>query len=143
MMQRCAYSLLNALSDSASARSFQWIVLSMMPFISCAAMQGPPEDLLKRVPVVEVGQQEPADKNYVLYIRAGKPIPVHLTLKGPLLLQPAQATAQVQLAHSLYIYKEWSSLDGINWTHQAFEGAVSLGLAPKGGIVDIHVSRVN
>ena len=107
----------------------------MMSFLGCAAMQGPPEDLLKRLPVIEIGQPEPADKIYVLFLHAGKPIPVHLTLKGPLLLQPSQATAQVQLAHSLYIYKEWSSLDGINWTHQAFEGAVSLGLAQKAGLL--------
>lgn len=109
----------------------------------CAAMQGPPEDLLTRVPVIEIGQPEPADHQYVLLIRAGKPIPVQLTFKGPLLLQPSQATAQMQLAHSLYIYKDWSSLDGINWDHQAFQGAASLGLAPKGGIVDIHVGRAN
>ena len=120
-----------------------WIALGMMSSLGCASLQGPPEDLLKRVPVIEIGQPEPADKNYVLFLHAGKPIPVHLTLKGPLLLQPSQTTAQVQLSHSLYLYKEWSSLDGINWTRQAFEGAVSLGLAPKGGIIDIHVGRTN
>jgi len=109
----------------------------------CAGMQSPPDDLLKRVPVVEIGQPEPVDKHYVLFIRAGKPVPIHLTVKGPLFVQPGQATTQVQLSQSLYIYKEWSSLDGLNWTRQSFEGAVSLGLAPKGGIVDIHVSRAH
>lgn len=118
------------------------ITLCMMLLTGCAAMYGPSDDLLKRVPVVEIGQPEPADKHYVLLIRAGKPVPVHLTVQGPLFVQPGQATAQVQLSQSLYIYKEWSSLDGINWTHQGFEGAVSFGLAPKGGIVDIHVSRI-
>lgn len=118
------------------------ITLCMMLLTGCAAMHSPPDDLLKRVPVVEIGQPEPADKHYVLFIRAGKPVPVHLTVKGPLFLQPGLATAQIQLSQSLYIYKEWSSLDGINWTHQGFEGDVSLGLAPKGGIVDIHVSRI-
>ena len=116
-------------------------ILCVMLLTGCVSVQGPPDDLLKRVPVVEIGQPEPADKHYVLFIRAGKPVPIHLTVKGPLFVQPGQATAQVQLSQSLYIYKEWSSLDGINWTHQGFEGAVSLGLAPKGGIVDIHVSR--
>lgn len=115
--------------------------LSMLLLSGCATMQGPPDDLLKRVPVVEIGQPEPADKQYILFIRAGKPVPIHLTVKGPLFVQPGQTTAQVQLSQSLYIYKEWSSLDGINWTHQGFEGAASFGLAPKGGIVDIHVSR--
>ena len=117
------------------------VALCVLLLTDCAAMQGPPEDLLKRVPVVEIGQPEPADTHYVLFIRAGKPVPVHLTVKGPLFVQPGQATAQVKLSQSLYIYKEWSSLDGLNWTHQGFEGALSLGLAPKGGIVDIHVSR--
>jgi hypothetical protein len=109
--------------------------------VACASMQGPPEDILKRVPVVEIGQPEPADKHYVLHIRAGTPIPVQMTMKGPLLLQQVHATAQIQLAHSLYIYRNWSSRDGINWTTRAFEGAVSFGLAPKGGVIDIHVSR--
>lgn len=117
--------------------------LCVMWFSGCATVSGPPENLLERVPVVEIGQPEPADKQYVLFIRAGKPLPVHLTVKGPLFVQPAQANAQVQLSQSLYIYKDWSSLDGINWTRQGFEGAASIGLAPKGGIVDIHVSRTN
>lgn len=118
-----------------------WVIQCVILFTGCASVQGPPADVLKCVPVVEIGQTEPADKHYVLFIRAGKTVPVHMTVKGPLFVQPGQATAQVQLSQSLYIYKEWSSLDGINWTHQGFEGAVSLGLAPKGGIVDIHVGR--
>lgn len=117
--------------------------LVVVASIGCASWGGPPEDLLKRVPVVEVGKPEPADKRYVLYIPAGKLIPVHFTVKGPLFLKPGEATGQVQLTQSLYIYKEWSSLDGRNWTHQAFEGGVSLGLAPTGGLVDVHVSRIN
>jgi hypothetical protein len=119
------------------------IMLAMASLISCASVQGPPEDLLTRLPVVEVGQPEPADKQYVLHIRAGQPMPVRFTMKGPLLLQPTQGTAQMQFAHSLYIYKDWSSLDGLNWTRQGFDGAVSFGLAPKGGLVDIHVGWTN
>src|SRR5215208_1870933 len=97
----------------------------------CVGMQEPSEDLLRRVPVIEMGQKEPADQQYVLLIRPGQSIPIKVTMKGPLLLQPSQTTAQIQLAHSLYIYKNWSSIDGINWDRQAFQGAVSLGLAPK------------
>lgn len=119
------------------------LLLGATTLIGCTAMHAPPEDILTRVPVVEVGQPEPADKHYVLLIRAGQPVPVRFTVKGPLLLQPAQGATQVQFAHTMYIYKDWSSLDGINWTKQAFEGAVSFGLAPKGGMVDIHVGRTN
>jgi hypothetical protein len=117
--------------------------LVVVAMTGCASWAGPPEDLLARVPVVEVGKSEPADKHYVLYIPAGKLIPVHFTLNGPMFLKPGEASGQVQLTQSLYIYKEWSSLDGRNWTHQAFEGGVSLGLAPKGGLVDVHVSRTD
>lgn len=112
-------------------------------FVGCAAVGGPPEDIMKRVPVVEIGKSEPADKNYVLYVPAGKTIPIRLTVKGPLVLHPGEASAQIQLTQGLYIYKEWSSIDGINWTHQAFAGRISLGLAPKGGIVDIYIDRPN
>lgn len=119
------------------------VISFCIPFLlsGCAGMHEPSEDLLSRVPVIEIGQKEPVDHEYVLLIRPGRPIPIHVTMKGPLLLQPSQATTQIQLAHSVYIYKEWSSLDGINWVRQAFQGAVSFGLAPKGGIVDIHVGR--
>ncbi len=107
----------------------------------CATAVGPPEDLLKRVPVIEIGQSEPADKHYVLFVRAGKPVPMQLTVKGPLLVQPGQAATQIQFTQSFYIYRDWSSLDGINWTHRVFEGAASIGLAAKGGIVEIAVDR--
>ncbi len=107
----------------------------------CAALQGPPDDLLSRVPVVEIGQPEPKDQPYVLHIRAGQPIPVQMTIQGPLLLQPAKATTQVQFSQSLYVYKEWSSIDGVNWERGAFHGGASLGLAPKGGLVDLRVDR--
>jgi hypothetical protein len=119
------------------------IGLCIVAMTGCASWGGPPDDLLKRVPVVEVGKPEPADKHFVLYIPAGKLIPMYLTVKGPLFVKPGEATTQVQLTQSLYIYQEWSSLDGINWSHQAFEGGVSLGLAPKGGLVDVHVKRTN
>jgi hypothetical protein len=128
---------------TVTSLSSSLIGLSLIAIIGCASWGGPTGDLLKRVPVVEVGKPEPTDKNFVLYIPAGKPIPIYLTVKGPLFVKPGEATTHVQLTKSLYIYQEWSSLDGINWTHQAFEGGVSLGLAPKGGLVDVFVKRAN
>jgi len=122
-------------------------VATLLPVLAilagCAGMGGPPEDIMKRVPVVEIGNPEPADKNYVLHVPAGKTIPIHVSVKGPLVLHPGETNLQIQLTQGLYIYKDWSSLDGMNWTHQAFAGRVSLGLAPKGGIVDIFVDRPN
>jgi hypothetical protein len=106
-------------------------------------METPPEDLIKHVPLIEIGKPEPADKNYILYIPGGKTIPVQLAVKGPLVVNPGEATTRIQLTQSLYLYKEWSSLDGRNWTHQAFQGRVSIGLAPQGGIIDIVVDRPN
>lgn len=117
------------------------LILACSILAGCASMEQPPDDLLKRVPIVEIGKPEPADKNYILYIPGGKTIPVHLAVKGPLLVHPGEATTQVQLTQSLYLYKEWSSLDGRNWTHQAFQGRVAIGLAPRGGIVEVFVNR--
>lgn len=117
------------------------LLAGLFGITGCAGMQAPPEDLLTRLPVVEIGQPEPADQPYVLLIRAGYPVPVQMTIRGPLLIQPSKATTHVQFAHSLYVYKDWSSLDGINWERQAFHGAASLGLAPKGGLVDLQVDR--
>ena len=115
--------------------------LCVLLLTGCAGMQSPPEDLLKQVPVIEIGKPEPADKNYILYIPGGTTIPVHLAVKGPLLVNPGEASTRVQLTQSLYLYKEWSSLDGRNWTHQAFQGRVAIGLAPKGGLVEVSISR--
>ena len=117
------------------------LVLSLSLLGGCASVGDPPDDLLKLVPLVEIGKPEPADKNYILYIPGGKTIPVHLAVKGALLVHPGEATTQIKLTQSLYLYKEWSSLDGRNWTHQAFQGRVAIGLAPKGGIVEIFVNR--
>jgi len=128
---------------TATSASRFVIGLCILAVTGCASWDGPPDGLLQRIPVVEIGKPEPADKQYVLYIPAGKAIPIHFTVKGPLFLKPGEATGQVQLTQSLYIYQEWSSLNGINWSHQAFEGGVSLGLAVKGGLVDVYVKRVN
>ena len=60
---------------------------------------------------------------------------------GPLDVNRGEATTRIQLTWSFYLYKEWSSLDARNWTHQAFQGRVAIGLAPKGGIVEVFISR--
>lgn len=117
------------------------LVFSFALLAGCTSMGTPPEDLIKQVPLIEIGKPEPADKNYILYIPGGKTIPVQMTVKGPLVVNPGEATTRIQLTQSLYLYKEWSSLDGRNWTHQAFQGRVSIGLAPQGGIVEVFVSR--
>lgn len=117
--------------------------LGLLAITGCAGVQGPPADLLARVPVVEIGKPEPADRHYVLYVPAGKPVPIHLSITGPLMVKPGESTTQVQFNHSLYIYKEWSSFDGMNWTAGAFAGRASFGLAAKGGVIDIHVSRAD
>ena len=117
------------------------IILSFALLVGCSSMGNPPEDLIKHVPLIEIGKPEPADKNYILYVPGGKTITVQLAVKGPLVVNPGEATTRIQLTRSLYLYKEWSSLDGRNWTHQAFQGRVSIGLAPQGGIVEVFVSR--
>ncbi|MEQ1795746.1 MAG: hypothetical protein ABL970_16310, partial [Nitrospira sp.] len=88
-----------------SSRSLAALIISFTLLGGCASMGEPPEDVLKRVPVVEIGKPEPADKNYILYIPGGKTIPVHLSVKGPLLVHPGEATTQIQLTQSLYLYK--------------------------------------
>jgi len=62
---------------------------------------------------------------------------------GPLDVNRGEATTRIQLTRSFYLYKEWSSLDARNLTHQAFQGRVSIGLAPQGGIIVIVINRPN
>jgi hypothetical protein len=51
------------------------MILSFALLGECASLGTPPEDLIKHVPLIEIGKPEPADKNYILYIAGGRPSP--------------------------------------------------------------------
>jgi hypothetical protein len=80
------------------------MILSFALLGGCASLGTPPEDLIKHVPLIEIGKPEPAAKNYILYIPGGKTIPVQLAVKGPLVVNPGEATNHIQLTRSLHIY---------------------------------------
>ena len=81
----------------------------------CATMLAPSRESLGSLPVVKFGDAVPADKEFILYFPAGKPIPTHVSIKGTLFAQEADQTLNVTLRKDVYTYKHWISFDRTNW----------------------------
>lgn len=81
----------------------------------CASLQKPTTESLAAIPVVEFGENAPANGNFILYFPAGKPIPVLATIKGSAFSQEAENTLNVTLKKDIYAYKQWVSFDRKIW----------------------------
>lgn len=90
------------------------IALSLVA-AGCASPQAPSTELLSGLPVVEFGQAVPADKEYILLFRAGKPIPLDVAVKGSLFAKDAEQRLEVTVRKDLYVYKDWVSYDRVTW----------------------------
>ena len=109
----------------------------------CASWQTPSADLTTRVPTIEIGRAKPEGNEYILFVPAGKDVPVKLTVGGSFLLKEGAAETAVKLRQDLYLYKHWSSFDGKKWerSHGLFEILISAGMDPEGGKVEIKVNK--
>ncbi|MDX1252044.1 MAG: hypothetical protein IDH49_07310 [Gammaproteobacteria bacterium] len=81
----------------------------------CANLKKPTMETLDTVPVVEFGNDAPANGDFILYFPAGKPIPVVAAIKGSALAQEAESTLNVTLKKDIYAYKSWVSFDRKTW----------------------------
>jgi len=120
---------------------FAAVTVLMFGNTGCA-LWPPGEDLVRRVPVLEIGSPKPEGHEYILHIPAGQSVPVHMTLGGTFLDQTGKAETTITLRHDLYLYKQWSSLDGKTWrqSHDRFEVLLSAGLGTEGGTLDLKVN---
>jgi hypothetical protein len=124
-------------------RLWQFAALCLIALTSsCATLNSPHADLIDTVPVVELGQPAPADKDYILLLRQGQDIPVTLDVSGSFLAQGNTVQTRVKIKHDIYLYKKWSSLDGKNWTRKNVKAVIASGLDPAGGKVTVTVDEL-
>ena len=127
-----------------STGSFLVWLLALLTAAGCVSFQSPDGDLISRAPIVEIGQPKPQGNEYILLVRAGKEVPVKLSVSGSFLSEEGLAETKVKLRQDLYLYKYWSSFDGNHWerSHRMFDALISAGLEPEGGKVDIKFNKV-
>ena len=82
---------------------------------ACATTQAPNASAISQLPVIELGQDAPTDKEYVLLLRSGQSVPVTVSIKGSMLAGEKTANMDVEMLKDVYLYKQWSSLDGKTW----------------------------
>jgi hypothetical protein len=89
------------------------------------------------LPIVEIGQATPSNREYILHVQAGRSVPVKLDVVGDAVTAPGAANASVEPRRDVYLYKQWASLDGKTWhrSHDLFKTTVSVGLDASGGKV--------
>lgn len=69
---------------------------------------------LAKLPVVRFGDPVPG-KDYILLFPAGKPVSIDVTIGGSLFSDSDHAKLTVTPVREVLVYREWASLDGVNW----------------------------
>ncbi len=90
------------------------ICLAGLIVAGCATLAPPAGETLNRLPVVRFGDAVPAGE-FILHFPAGQPIPVSVAVGGNLFTQDVNNSFSVALKQDVYAYKEWASLDRVNW----------------------------
>jgi len=110
---------------------------------ACWVFASPPKCLTQGlVPVVDIGETEPKDDDYILHIPANKKFPVRIIIHGSLFNQELEIVKQVSINHELFMYKGWSSLDGQDWFEpEEFDKQIQFRVIPRiiatGGTIEI------
>lgn len=81
-----------------------------------ACMHTPPVERISTLPVIDYGRPLKQGGDFVLRYPANKSLPVQARVEGNLLNEPVESTLQVSLKRDVYVYKEWVSFDGRNWS---------------------------
>lgn len=113
----------------------------------CATLHQPSDATLNSLPVVTFGEATPANKEFVLYFPAGKPIATKTSIKGNLFVQDANGNLDVALRHDIYVYKNWVSYDRKTWLdgQKAISSHVTLKIPgyehPESGLIQIQMDE--
>lgn len=119
---------------------YRYLAYLLAPAIIAACATQPGADLATRIPVVEIGQPKPADKEYILLVKAGRDYPVQMNVDGSFLAKTGAAETTVSVKRDVYLYKHWTSFDGKTWERGKLDLKVSVGMDPESGKVDIKVN---
>jgi len=124
---------------------FKNAMLSALLFtvLSGCGTMSPPATLVNgQMKVVEIGSGAQETQEYVLHIPAGVPFPLRLYVHGSLMKEELDLTKKVRINRDIYLYRQWTSFDGINWmgpkeTEKLLNFTVKVDLKGDGGTVDI------
>ena len=120
----------------------RYLAYLLLPVVVAAcATQPPGADLATRIPVVEIGQPKPADKEYILLVKAGRDYPVKMSVDGSFLAKTGAAETTVRVKRDVYLYKHWTSFDGKTWERGKLSMKVGVGMDPSSGKVEINVDE--
>ena len=122
-----------------------WLLLLISTTLilgACATTQMPDTSAISQLPVIELGQDAPSNKEYVLLLRAGQNVPVTVSMKGSLLAGEKSANMDVEMLKDVYLYKQWSSLDGKTWNKKNINFLVGTGLDTQGAKVSITIDEI-
>ncbi len=92
----------------------------LMSFLLClfaaglAAAAPPAYEQLAKLPVIRFGEPVPVG-DYILMFPAGQPITFSVSVEGTLFTRAAATELSVNPVREFFVYRDWASLDGINW----------------------------
>jgi hypothetical protein len=90
------------------------LVVVTLALGACANLSAPSAADIARLPVVDYGQNPPADE-FILRYPAGSDLPVVARIEGSLLEKTDRATLTVRVKRDVYVYRNLASLDGKSW----------------------------
>ncbi len=88
------------------------LVLALAGPLSAAAL--PTYESLAKMPVVLFGEPVPK-ADHILMFMPGQPITMAISIEGSLFSQPAATDLVVTPSRTIFVFKEWASLDGKTW----------------------------
>jgi hypothetical protein len=90
-------------------------VLLAIALCGKAAAEAPPTyGTLAKMPVVRFGDPVP-NTDHILMFEPGQPITMTISIEGSLFSQPSVTDLVVTPSRTIFVYKEWASLDGEKW----------------------------
>lgn len=92
------------------------LAVFLMVLGGCATVPVSWQEELKSYPVIELGQQPPADGKYVVRLPAGKQVEVmQVIFEGDLFASETVQGVRVTPSRDIYMYENWMSFDMQNW----------------------------
>lgn len=88
------------------------LVLTVAGPLSAAAL--PTYDDVAKMPVILFGEPVPKT-DYILMFMPGQPITMTISIEGSLFSQPAATELVVTPSRTIFVFKDWASLDGKTW----------------------------
>ena len=120
------------------------LLLFALVFTGCMNVVKPTQNLINSKAVRQIGEANLSrDKDYILYIPAGKKVKVVTQFKGNAFQSEKIQETHLALTKSIYLYKNWVSYDKKAWynAREIFAFKVQSGLGVEGAKLSLSVSN--